>query len=475
MPKIVFDICVIGGGAAGLVVAAGGATLGAKVALVEKHKMGGDCLNYGCVPSKTLLQSAKVAHTIRDAGRYALPASPISPQLGPVMERVADVIKTIEPHDSPERFRSLGVDVILGAGRFTDPHTFHVNGRDITAKRFVIATGSRPAIPDIPGIDSVDYLTNEQVFDLRDNVDSMIVLGGGPIGVELAQAFSRLGSKVYLVQRGPQILPKEDADMAAVVAERLREEGVELLLNHSPEQVQDSHGVIELQLTDANGASKTIRADKLLIAAGRRPNVEQLGLEAAGVALQDGRLVTDARLRTSQKHIYAAGDVVGGHQFTHMAEHHAGVVLRNAIFRLPAKAQTQNVPWATFSDPELARVGLSETEAKHQGIEHRVYAFPFQDMDRARADGTTEGFAKIITTPKGKLLGAAIVGPHAGELIHEYVLAIAKGMKASDLSSVIHIYPTLAQINRRVADARMKEGLTPNAKKWIKRIFGLRG
>lgn len=475
MNKPEFDICVIGGGAAGLVVAAGGASLGAKVVLVEKHKMGGDCLHYGCVPSKTLLQSAKVAHTMRSADRAAIPAHTPSPDIATVMERVASVIKSIEPHDSPERFRGLGVDVILGAGKFTSPNTFTVDGRDITAKHFVIATGSRAAVPSIDGIDEVPYLTNEQVFDIREPVPSLIVIGGGPIGIEMAQAFGRLGSKVYVVQRDPQILPREDADMAAVVADQLKNEGIELLTGHNTVRVEGNAGDIRLVLKDSHGQEKTVQATHMLVAAGRRANVENLGLDAAGVEIQNGRIISDARLRTSNKRVFVAGDVVGGPQFTHMAEHHAGVVLRNAIFRLPAKAEQKVIPWATFCDPELARVGLSETEAKQQGIAHKAYTFPFQDMDRARADGTTEGFAKIITSPKGKLLGAAIVGPHAGELIHEYVLAIAKGMKASDLSRVIHIYPTLAQINRRVADARMKEGLSPNAKKWIKKIFGLRG
>lgn len=475
MNKTEFDICVIGGGAAGLVVAAGGASLGAKVALVEKHKMGGDCLHYGCIPSKTLLQSARVAHTMANADDFAIPGHTPRADLSTVMERVASVIKSIEPHDSPERFRELGVDVILGAGQFTDSQTFTVNGREIRAKHFVIATGSRAAIPAIEGIENTPYLTNEQVFDLREPVDSLIVIGGGPIGIEMAQAFGRLGSQVYVIQRGTQILPKEDPDMAEVVATQLRKEGVQLLTEHNPIRVEGSTGNIQLTLQDSNGNEKTISASHLLVAAGRLPNVEKLGLEAAGVELHNGHIISDARLRTSNKRIFAAGDVVGGPQFTHMAEHHAGVVLRNAIFRMPAKIEKKVIPWATFSEPELACVGLSETEAEQQGIRHKVYSFPFQDMDRAKADGTTEGFAKIITTPKGKLLGAAIVGPHAGELIHEYVLAIAKGMSAADLSSVIHIYPTLAQINRRVADARMKEGLTPTAKKWIKRIFRLRG
>ena len=475
MAKTEFDICVIGAGAAGLVVAAGGASLGAKVALVEKHKMGGDCLHYGCVPSKTLLQSAKVAQLMRDAARYAVPAARPDTRLTDVMERVAGVIKQIEPHDSPERFRELGVDVILGDGSFTDPNSFMVDGRAITAKHFVIATGSRAAVPHIDGIDDVPYLTNEQVFDLREPVERMIVLGGGPIGIEMAQAFGRLGSRVSVVQRGSQILPKEDPDMARIVAERLQAEGINLLTGHTPTRVEHRDGRFHLSLDDGQGNSQTITASHFLVAAGRRPNIDGLGLDKAAVASDKGRIQVDARLRTSNKRIFAAGDVVGSYQFTHMAEHHAGVVLRNAIFRLPAKVEQRVIPWATFCEPELARVGLSETEARQQGVEHRVYSFPFQDMDRAKADGNTEGFAKIITTAKGKLLGAAIVGPHAGELIHEYVLAIAKGMKAADLSNIIHIYPTLAQINRRVADARMKEGLTPNTKKWIKRIFGLRG
>ncbi len=475
MSKPEFDICVIGGGAAGLVVAAGGASLGAKVALVEKHKMGGDCLHYGCVPSKTLLQSAKVAHLIRHADAFALPAHAPRVEMATVMERVASVIKSIEPHDSPERFRGLGVDVVLGAGRFLDPHTFTVNDRRITARRFVIATGSRAAVPAIEGIEQTPYLTNEQLFDLREPVPSLIVVGGGPIGIEMAQAFARLGSRVHVIQRGDRILPREDPDLAEVVAARLRREGVALLTNHDTVRVKGDAGDIHMTLKDSQGEEQRLTASHLLIAAGRRPNIENLGLAAAAVETDKGGIVTDARLRTSQKHIFAAGDVVGGPQFTHMAEHHAGVVLRNAIFHWPAKVERKVIPWATFSDPELARVGLSETEAREQGIAHQVFSFPFQDLDRGRTDGATEGFAKIITNRRGKLLGAAIVGPHAGELIHEYVLAMAKGMKASALSGVIHIYPTLAQINRRAAEARMKQGLTPTAKKWIKRIFGLRG
>ena len=474
MSQTEYDLCIIGGGAAGLVAAAGGATLGAKVVLVEKHKMGGDCLHYGCIPSKSLLHAAKIAHTLRTAGNVGLTSHTPEIDLAKVMERIAAVIKTIEPHDSPERFRSLGVEVISGSGAFTGPDSFVVNGKALLARHFVIATGSRPAIPAIPGIETVPYLTNEQIFNLREPVPSLTIIGGGPIGLEMAQAFARLGSKVTVVQRGDQLLPQEDADLAAIIAKRLAAEGVELLTRHVPVSVDGQKGDIRLTIRNHQGIERTLQATHLLLAAGRNANIENLGLECAGVTVEKGRILLDQRLRTSNKQIFAAGDVAGG-QFTHMAEHHAGVVLRNSLFRLPVKIEQRVIPWATFTDPELARVGLSETEANAAKIDHRVYTFPLAEIDRARTDDIHEGMAKIITTPKGKLLGAAIAGANAGELIHEYVLAIAKGMKAADLSSVIHIYPSLAQINRRVADVRLKEGLTPTAKRWIRRIFRLRG
>jgi pyruvate/2-oxoglutarate dehydrogenase complex dihydrolipoamide dehydrogenase (E3) component len=469
-----FDLCIIGGGSGGLVAAAGGATLGAKVILIEKHALGGDCLYYGCVPSKALLHSAKVAHTLRTAKQFGIEPCEPDINIGAVMQRVAAVIKTIEPHDSPERFRGMGIEVVFGPGQFTDAHTFSVNGRAITAKNFVIATGSRPATPKIQGLETVPYLTNETVFSLNEPVPSLIVLGAGPIGLEMAQAFCRLGTQVHVVQRGKYILPKEDHDIAAVALRQLSDEGVKFYLEHTTLHVEGQTGDIHIRLKSGD-QEKTIQATHLLIATGRRANSDNLGLENAGIELEQNHIKVDERLRTTNKHVYACGDITGGYQFTHMAEHQAGVVLRNALFHLPAKVEKRVIPWCTFTDPEVARVGLSETEAKDQGIEHRVYTFPFHDMDRAQTDGATAGFAKIITTPKGKLLGAALVGPQAGELIHEYVLALSKKMKAADLSNFIHIYPTLAQINRRVADMRRKEGLTPAAKKWIKCIFGLRG
>ncbi len=475
MAKPEFDLAVIGGGAGGLVVAAGGAALGAKVALVEKHRLGGDCLWYGCVPSKTLLKSARVAHTLRHADRWALDAAPPQPDLARIMERVAGVIKGIEPNDSPERFRGLGVDVVFGNGRFVDRTTFEVGGRRLTAKAFVIATGSRPAVPAIPGLDTTPYLTNETLFDLREPVPSLLIAGAGPIGCEMAQAFRRLGSEVTVIDMAPQFLSREDADLAAVVAKTLAAEGVRHRLGATITAISGRKGDVRVTLRRADGATEELAGTHLLLALGRAANVEGLGLDVAGVTLDRGRIVANAGLRTTNPDIYVIGDAAGGHQFTHVAEHHAGIVLRQAIFRMRWAKPSPVVPWCTFTDPELARVGLSETEAKARGVPHRVYRFAFDDIDRARAEGETEGLAKIVTDPKGRLLGAAIVGAHAGELIAEYVLALARGMNAKELTGIIHAYPTLAQINRRVADQRLKEGLTPTAKMWIRRLFRLQG
>ena len=468
-----FDIVVIGGGAGGLVVAAGGASLGAKVAIVEKHKLGGDCLWYGCVPSKTLLKSARIAHQMRHADRWAVGAVAPKVQVADVMELVAGVIRGIEPNDSPERFRGLGVDVIFGQGRFIDPQTFEVGGRRITARNFVIATGSRPAVPPIPGIERTPYLTNETVFALRENVPRLIVVGSGPIGSELTQAFRRLGSEVTVVDIAPSVLPREDRDLAQVVHRQLAGEGVRYHLGVQIVSVEGRPGDVRMMITK-DGMPSTLNGTHLLLAAGRKANVDDLALEAAGVRVDQGRIVHED-LVTSNPRIYVIGDAAGGHQFTHVAEHHAGIVLRRSIFRMKWAKPSPVVPWATYTDPELARVGLSETEAKQHGIAHRVYRFPLDDIDRARAEGETEGLAKLVTAPNGKLLGAAIVAPHAGELIAECALALNKGMKAGDLSSTIHAYPTFAMVTRRAADQRLKEGLTPSSKVWIKRLFGLQG
>jgi pyruvate/2-oxoglutarate dehydrogenase complex dihydrolipoamide dehydrogenase (E3) component len=468
-----FDIAVIGGGAGGLVVAAGGASLGANGVVVEKDKLGGDCLWYGCVPSKSLIKSARIAHQMRHADQWAVGPVPPRVDLAQVMERVAGVIRGIEPHDSPERFRGLGVDVVFGSGRFVDDRTFEVNGRRITARTFVLATGSRPAVPPIPGIDSVPFLTNETVFALRQDVPRLIVVGSGPIGSELAQAFRRLGSEVTVIDIAPTVLPREDAELADIVHRQLVAEGVRYQLGVKIERVEGSAGDIRVTVS-RDGRSEVVAGTHLLLAAGRKANVENLGLDAAGVTVDDGRIV-HRDLTTTNPSIYVIGDAAGGLQFTHVAEHHAGIILRRAIFRMKWVKPSTVVPWCTYTDPELARVGLSEAEAKQRNVAHRVYRFPLHEIDRARAEGETEGMAKIVTDPKGRILGAAIVAPHAGELIAECALAKRKGLKAGDLSATIHAYPTFAMVTRRAADQRLKEGLTPASRTWIKRLFGLQG
>ena len=468
-----FDIVVIGGGAGGLVVAAGGAALGARIALVEKHRLGGDCLWSGCVPSKTLLKSARIAHQMRRAGDWGI--EPVTPrvQLATVMERVAAVIRGIEPNDSPERFRALGVDVVFGSGRFTSQHTFEVDGRRLTAKHFVIATGSRPSVPAIPGLASTPYLTNETVFDLRENVARLLVVGSGPVGIELAQAFRRLGSDVDVIDVAKEVLAREDRDVARVVHDRLAAEGVRFHLGAHVVSAGGSAGSVHLMIT-ADGAPKTLDGTHLLIAAGRAANLEGLGLDVAGVHVEHGRIVHQD-LVTSNPRIFVIGDAAGGAQFTHLAEHHAGIVLRRAVFRMGWAKASSVVPWATYTDPEIARVGISESEALHHGIAHRVHRFKLDEIDRARAEGETEGFAKLVAAPNGKLLGAAIVAPHAGELIAECALAMNRGLKVGDLSGTIHAYPTFAMLTRRAADQRRNDGLTPSSKRWIRRLFRLRG
>ena len=476
MARPEFDIVVIGGGSGGLVAAAGGATLGAKVALIEKNKLGGDCLWYGCVPSKTLIKSARVAYKMRHADRWALTPHDPRPDLVRVMERVHAVIREHRAARQPRAFsrtrrrrdprrRTLRRSRHL-RGRRPAPHRIDVRGRHRLASR-----GAEP----IPGLDSVRYLTNETIFDLREPVPHLIVVGTGPIGSEMAQAFRRLGSEVTVVDIAPSILPREDPDIAAVVFAQLKSEGIRYHLGASIVQLERTPIGVRVLLRQSNGEARAIDASHLLLAAGRLANIEGLGLEHAGVDVANGRIVLEDGLVTSNPRIYVVGDVAGGHQFTHVAEHHAGIVLRHAIFKLKWAKPSTVVPWCTYTDPELARVGLSESEARRTGVAHRVYTFPFEDIDRARAEGEPTAWRSSSPNPGGRLLGAAIVGPHAGELIAECVLAIEHRMKAGDLSAAIHTYPTLAQINRRAADQRLKEGLTPTSKAWIKRIFRLQG
>lgn len=467
------DLVVIGGGTGGLIVTSVAAQLGLKVTMIERReKLGGDCLQTGCVPSKTLIHAAKVASLMRRADEYGLKAVEPEVDLGQVSDHVQSVIDQIQPHDDPERFRGYGGEVVFGHATFTDSHTVEVNGQSIQGRRFVIASGSSPFVPPIPGLDEVPYLTNENIFSLRELPARLIVLGGGAIGIEMAQAYARLGSRVTVVERLPHILPQEDPEISDMLAENLKAEGIDILTGTSAEQVSKTGDVYHMRCS-CEGEIE-IESDALLVAVGRKPNVEGMGLDAAGVAYDNKGIKVDRRLRSTSKHIYACGDVAGPYPFTHMAEYQAGIVISNAIFRFPKKTDYRVVPWVTYSDPELARVGLTEQQARDQGLEVDVLRFSFSDIDRALAEVETAGEMKLISR-KGKILGATILGPHAGELIHEIVLAMQAGLKIGDISATIHAYPTLAQISRRTVNTYYGEKLfserTRKVVGWINKLL----
>jgi pyruvate/2-oxoglutarate dehydrogenase complex dihydrolipoamide dehydrogenase (E3) component len=441
------DICVIGAGSAGLSVAAGAAQLGADTVLIEADKMGGDCLNYGCVPSKALLAAAHAAESIRRAQRFGIRAGEPSSDFRAVHDHVHGVIAAIAPHDSEERFTGLGVRVLRARARFAGPRELLAGDVRIGARRFVIATGSRPLVPPIPGLDRVPYLTNETIFDLTERPRHLLVLGGGPIGCELAQAFRRLGASVSIVEMAT-LLPKDDPELVEIVRQRLRDDGIKLYERAKVVGVEPTGDGVALL---AEGAGQRIDGSHLLIAAGRRANIADLDLAAAGVAHSANAIAVDARLRTSNRRVYAIGDAVGGLQFTHLAGYHAGIVIRNALFRWPARVDLRALPWVTYTDPELAQVGLTEAAARAAGHDVRVLQSPFAQNDRAQAERATDGLVKAIVTPRGRILGAAIVGAHAGELIHPWVLAIANNLRIGALATMIAPYPTLGEAGKRAA------------------------
>lgn len=465
------DLIIIGGGAGGLVVASVAAQLGLKVTLIEKeNKLGGDCLHYGCIPSKTLIHTAKVASLMRRGNEFGLPSMEPEVDLAKVNAHVKSVIDHIQQHDDPDRFRSYGCEVIFGAAKFIDAQTVIVNEKKICGKRFVIATGSRPFIPPIEGLEESGYLTNLDIFSMQTLPARLVVLGGGPIGLEMAQAFNRLGSKVTVVERLPHLLPQEDPEVADALQKKLAAEGIIFHTSVSAERVS----IEDKKRTVSCSGELQIETDEILVAVGRCANIENLGLEDAGVEYTAKGIVVDRRMRTSQKNIYACGDVCGPYAFTHMAEYQAGIVISNAVFRFPKKTDYRVVPWVTYTDPELARVGLTEQQAREQGIEPTVLRFEFKEVDRALAEVETDGFYKLITH-KGKVLGASILGPHAGELIHEIVLAMKTGTKIADISATIHAYPTLAQVHRRVVNSLYSPKLfskgTRSLVKWINRLL----
>jgi pyruvate/2-oxoglutarate dehydrogenase complex dihydrolipoamide dehydrogenase (E3) component len=441
------DLVVLGGGAGGLVVASVASQLGLDVVLVEKEKqMGGDCLHFGCVPSKALLKVAKVAHTIRNASAYGLSADGPVVEMGAVNAQVQKAISTIQVHDSHERFESMGCEVLTGKAFFLDTDTVQVGEKTITAKRFVIATGSSPFVPDIKGLSNVDYITNENIFQLEKLPEHLIILGAGPVGVEMAQAFIRFGSRVTLVESGERILTKIDAEIAETLMQKLVEEGVQVLVKQTVISVESaSAGIKSLTMQDGS----IIRGDVLLVAVGRRPAVDGMGLEKAGVSFSGRGVVVNSRMQTSRRHIYACGDVTGLMPFTHVAEQQAGTVIANLVFRIPKRISYRVIPSVVYTDPECAQVGVTESDVKDDsGVE--VVRFNMSELDRAVAENSTTGFAKLIVK-KGRLVGAHIIGPHAGDVIHELVLAIQDRMKLSKITNMVHAYPSYAQINRRVA------------------------
>lgn len=457
MQELKTDILVIGAGSGGLSVAAGASQMGADVILLEGHKMGGDCLNYGCVPSKALLASAKLAHAQSHAAPFGVADHAPQVDYAAAKDHVRDVIAQIEPMDSQERFEGFGVRVIRDWGTFLSPTQVQAGDFVITARRVVIATGSSPLVPPIPGLDQVPFETNETIFDLRDKPDHLLIIGGGPIGMEMAQAHVRLGCKVTVIE-GARALGKDDPEAAAVVLEALRAEGVEILEHAMVARVRGKAGAVEVVTED--GAVHA--GSHLLLAAGRKANTDRLNLQAAGIEQTRTGIKVDDSLRTTNRKVYAIGDVAGGLQFTHVAGYHAGVIIRSALFGLPSKAKTAHIPWATYTDPELAQVGLTKAQARDRhGDRVEIAQFDYAHNDRAVAERKTTGFIKVMVV-KGRPVGATIVGHQAGELINLWSLALANNLKMSQIAAMVSPYPTIGELNKRVAGAYFSPRLFEN-------------
>ncbi len=467
------NLVVIGAGSAGLVTAYVAAAAKAKVTLIEREQMGGDCLNTGCVPSKAIIRSARIASYIRRANEFGLEAGPLQVNFPQVMERVRDVIATVEPHDSVERYTSLGVDCISGSARITSPWTVEVDGRTITTRSIVIATGGRPFVPPVPGLADIPYLTSDTIWQLNELPRRLLVIGGGPIGCELAQAFAQLGSEVTQVEKGPRLLAREDAAVSATLATRFTAAGIRVMTGYTAERFEQRNGEKVAVCAGADGEQQ-ISFDQVLVAVGRRANTDGLEIGNAGLELnQNGTIPINAYLQTSQPHILACGDVTGPYQLTHAAGFQGWFCAMNALFGgiKRFKVNYSVMPWAVFTDPEIAHVGLTAADAEDQGIPHEITEYGIDDLDRAIADSEAHGFVKIVTK-KGsdRILGATVVGHHAAELITEYVTAMKYGMGLRKILNTIHIYPTLAEANRYAAGNWQKARISPLALKIAERF-----
>jgi len=468
------DVCVIGAGSGGLSVAAGASQLGQKVVLIERAKMGGDCLNYGCVPSKSLIAAGRAAAAIRAARRFGVTAGEPAVDPRALHDHIRGVIAAIAPNDSVARFTGLGVRVIQAAARFVNEDEVEAGDVRVRARRFVVATGSSAAVPPIPGLagqgggPGTPYLTNETIFDLDKRPDHLLVIGGGPIGCEIAQAYRSLGTAVTVLEMA-SILPKDDPELVDFVRRRMRRDGVEILEGAKIKRVEGEAGRLAA-IVEHDGRELRMAGTHLLLATGRKPNVAGLNLEAAGVRASPKGIEVDARLRTANRKIYALGDAIGGYQFTHMAGYHAGIVIKNALFRLPAKVDHSAVPWVTYTDPELANVGLSESEARRvHGDGIRLARWSFHENDRAQAERDTEGLIKVVADRRGRVLGAGIVGPNAGELLLTWSLAIAKKAKLKDIAGLIAPYPTLSEVSKRAAGSfYMRQLFSPRTRRLVR-------
>ena len=473
MPEILeTDICVIGAGSGGLSVAAAAAGFGVPVVLIEKGRMGGDCLNYGCVPSKALIAAARRAADFDTSAEFGVSAGKPKVDFLLVRDHVRRVVAAIAPNDSKERFGGLGVRVIAGAARFKDAATVAVDNLEVKARRFVVATGSSPAIPPIPGLAETPYLTNETIFDLAECPEHLVVIGAGPVGLELAQAFRRLGADVTVVEAATP-LAKDDPECAEVVLDQLKRDGVVIRLGVVVTRVAHTDGKVRVVIARGDG-DETIDGTHLLVAAGRSPNTGDLGLDAAGIKYERRGIVVDKRLRTTNKRVYAIGDVTGGLPLTHVANYHAGLVVRHALFRLPVREDHDSIPWVTFTEPELAQVGLTEAEARKRNHKIRVLRWPYHENDRAQAERATHGHIKVITTRYGRILGATIVGMNAGELIATWTLAISQRLNIRALAGSVVAYTGVGEVGKRAAITYFTGSLTsPLVRRiivWLRRL-----
>lgn len=471
-----FDLTVIGGGAGGLNVASGAAQLGARVAMVEKDKLGGDCLHYGCVPTKALIHSAKIASLIKRTKEFGLDDTTVSFDFKNIMKHMREVISRVGVHDDPRRFEAMGIRLFFGDGRFLDQNTFEIDGNIITSKRFVIATGSRAAAVPIKGLEDIKYLTNESALKLDYLPESIIILGAGPLGLEFAQIFARFGSKVTVIEKMGQILPREDKEISDTLESILKQEGIEIHTCVKVDHVRQE-GDIKVVAAECSGQKKQFEADEFMLAIGRTSNIEGLDLEAVGVNVEKRYVVVNRSMRTTAKNIWACGDVTGIYLFTHVAEYQAGLVVANSLIPfMNRKADYNVVPWVTYTDPELGRVGLTEDEARERHKDIKVYKYDIKELDRAIIAGEDKGLIKLICTKKGKILGAHVLAPGGGELLHEFSLAMRNNLGVGNITGTIHVYPTLSQAVRRTTNKYYAEkifsGWIPRLTKKIIRMFG---